>query len=65
MAPRLFSTRLAQPYHRKSEARRRGDGGKDREDYNYRYHEAHKQQVEEVMETLAEGPEGFYASPSE
>lgn len=25
-------------------------------------HEAHKQQVEEAMETLAEGPEGFYKS---
>jgi hypothetical protein len=27
-------------------------------------HEAHKRQVEETMETLAEGPDGFYASPS-
>ncbi len=27
--------------------------------------EAHKRQVEETMETLAEGPEGFFASPSE
>ena len=27
-------------------------------------YEAHKRQVEEIMETLAEGPEGFYASPS-
>ena len=25
-------------------------------------HEAHKQQVEETMSTLAEGPEGFYNS---
>ena len=23
-------------------------------------HEAHKRQVEEVMDTLSEGPEGFY-----
>ncbi len=23
-------------------------------------HEAHEQQVEETMDTLAEGPEGFY-----
>jgi hypothetical protein len=28
-------------------------------------HEAHKRQVEETMETLGEGPDGFYASPSE
>jgi hypothetical protein len=28
-------------------------------------HEAHKRQVEETMETLAEGPDGFYASPLE
>lgn len=28
-------------------------------------HEAHKRQVEETMETLAEGPEGFYQSPLE
>jgi hypothetical protein len=27
--------------------------------------EAHKRQVEETIETLAEGPDGFYASPSE
>ena len=27
-------------------------------------HEAHERQVEEIMETLAERPEGFYASPS-
>ena len=27
-------------------------------------HEAHVKQVEETIETLAEGPEGFYASPS-
>jgi hypothetical protein len=26
-------------------------------------HEAHERQVEEVMETLSEGPEGFYKSP--
>jgi len=26
--------------------------------------EAHKRQVEEVMETLSEGPEGFYRCPS-
>src|SRR5215210_7584280 len=25
-------------------------------------HEAHRQQVEEIMETLSEGPEGFYKS---
>ena len=25
-------------------------------------HEAHRQQVEETMETLTEGPEGFYKS---
>jgi hypothetical protein len=25
-------------------------------------HEAHKRQVEEAMETLEEGPEGFYKS---
>jgi hypothetical protein len=25
-------------------------------------HEAHERQVEEVMETLSEGPEGFYRS---
>lgn len=25
-------------------------------------HEAHRQQVEEAMDTLAEGPEGFYRS---
>ncbi len=28
-------------------------------------HEAHRRQVEETMETLTEGPEGFYASPLE
>jgi hypothetical protein len=28
-------------------------------------HEAHKRQVEETMETLAEGPDGFCASPLE
>ena len=27
-------------------------------------HEAHERQVEEVMETLAEEPEGFYRPPS-
>ena len=27
--------------------------------------EAHERQVEEVMDTLVEGPESFYASPSE
>jgi len=26
-------------------------------------HEAHDRQVEEVMESLSEGPEGFYRSP--
>jgi len=26
--------------------------------------EAHKRQVEEVMDTLSEGPEGFYRCPS-
>jgi hypothetical protein len=26
-------------------------------------HEAHERQVEETMETLGEGPNGFYASP--
>ncbi len=26
-------------------------------------HEAHKQQVEETMETLEEGPEGLYKRP--
>jgi hypothetical protein len=26
-------------------------------------HEAHNRQVEEVMETFEEGPEGFYRSP--
>jgi hypothetical protein len=26
-------------------------------------HEAHRQQVEETMETLGEGPDGYYASP--
>jgi hypothetical protein len=28
-------------------------------------YEAHRRQVEETIETLAEGPDGFYASPSE
>jgi len=28
-------------------------------------HEAHKRQVEETLQTLAEGPDGFYQSPSE
>lgn len=37
-----------------------GDGGPDREDPLYGTHEAHEKQVEEVMETLSEGPEGFY-----
>ena len=27
--------------------------------------EAHERQVEEIMDTLGEGPESFYASPSE
>ncbi len=27
-------------------------------------HEAHRRQVEEAMETLEEGPEGFYKTPS-
>ena len=26
-------------------------------------YETHKRQVEETMETLAEGPEGFYKTP--
>lgn len=28
-------------------------------------HEAHKRQVEEAMETLGEGPDGFYQTPLE
>jgi hypothetical protein len=28
-------------------------------------HEAHERQVEETIETLAEGSDGFYANPSE
>jgi hypothetical protein len=32
-------------------------GGEDREDP---VHEAHRRQVEEMMDTLAKGPEGFY-----
>ncbi len=27
-------------------------------------HEAHEQQIEETMETLSEGPEAFYKTPS-
>lgn len=38
-----------------------GDSGEDREDpLHYVLHEAHRLQVEETIETLAEGLEWFY-----
>ena len=45
-----------------SQEGRPGDGGKDRKILCTVLHEAHRWQVEETMETLAEEPEGLYRS---
>ena len=54
------STCPPHPGHRREEEEGRGDGGEDREDKRLVLHEIHERQVEEVMETLSEGPGGFY-----
>jgi hypothetical protein len=53
---------LEEPGNRRSEGDRLGgDGGEDREVLcTVVAHEAHKRQVEEKIQTLHEGPEGFY-----
>ncbi len=63
LAQGLQPPRLAQPGHRGAEEEGLGDGGADREDIATVLHEAHERQVEEVMDTLEEGPEGLYEWP--
>jgi hypothetical protein len=48
---------------RRAGARRLGDGGSDREDHRHDAARSPKRQVEEVIETLEEGPEGLYKRP--
>ena len=59
--------RLEESGHRRAKEEGLGDGGEDREGPMHGpprdLHEAHERQVEETMETLAEGPEGFYKTP--
>ncbi len=63
MTPRLLSSCIAQP--RATTGQKRvgwGMAARIKKILCTVLHEAYEQQVEEVMDTLAEGPEGFYNS---
>jgi hypothetical protein len=63
MAPRLLSPRMAQPGYRGAEEEGWEMAVRIEKIIAMVLDEAHKQQVEEVMDTLQEGPEGLYKRP--
>jgi hypothetical protein len=62
LAPRLLSPRLAQPGHGGAEADRLEIAVRIEKIIATVLYEAHEQQTGVVMDTLSEGPEGFYRS---
>lgn len=63
MTPRLLPSRLKEPDHRRAEARGLGDDVTIEKIIATVLDEAHRRQVEEVTDTLQEGPEGLYKRP--
>lgn len=53
---------VAEPRHGGAETRRLGNMGRMEKTIATVLHEAHRLQVEEAVEALEEGPEGFYES---